>query len=123
MTLSQFLRDYLKKARMNIYASESPVEIIPVTSPVKMSPLKSAEIPIPALNQLKTMLDDLPESTRKNFFFTLYHSYYQARPGSMRDIAWNECKKQTVELAKGLDNDFVLDFMIRSEITSKDSNY
>ncbi len=113
----------LNKARMNIYASSTPKEIEPVSPPHKMNSEERSKIPIPALDRLGTMLEALPDEARKILFFVPYHSYFQARPGSQQEIVWNECKKRAVDLASVNSNAYVLDFMIRSDITKKDSNY
>ena len=113
----------LDKARLNIYGSTRPLERAPQIPPVEMSQRERSEIPLPALSRLQGMLDALPGATRKILLIVPSHSYAQPRPGSRQEIVWAECKARLVEMASARANVFVLDFRIRSDITSKDSNY
>jgi hypothetical protein len=113
----------LAKARRNIYGSEKPKKIKVVKPRVKLSAKQRKTLPMRALGRLEEMLSQLPENTRVILFFVPYHSYYQAAPGSRKMALWNECKGRVVDIAARLNDAYVLDFMIRSDITRKDSNY
>lgn len=118
------MSDYnLEKARTKIYGSVTPKKILPVVPPFSMSTERREALPISALTRLDDMLGRLPGSARKILFFVPYHSYYQARPYSKQMVVWNECKRRAAHIASAYDNAFVLDFMIRSDITEQDSNY
>lgn len=113
----------LDKARRNIYGSVTPKKIERVEPAITMTANQRRRIPMTALDRLETMLDQLPESSRIILFFVPFHSYYQAQPGSRKMIRWNECKRRVTQIASRYNDAYVLDFMIRSEITRKDSNY
>jgi hypothetical protein len=113
----------LRKARRAIYGADKPKPVKPVVPAARMSKKKRRQLPIPALSRLVSMLDQLPDTSRKILLFAPYHSYYQPRPGSKNEIIWNECKRRVVNLAANYPRTYVLDFMIRSRLTAKDSNY
>lgn len=113
----------LGKARIEIYGSIDPKKKKPVRPPIKMTPQQKEKIPIPALQRLQEMLTSLPDNTKKILLFVPYHNFYQARRGSRDAIVWQECKQRAVALASSLDNAYVVDFMIPSPITTKDTNY
>ena len=88
-----------------------------------MTSSQRAKIPIPALQRLEAMMLSLPKDTKRILLFVPYHNYYQARQGSKQAIVWGECKKRAVAMASSMNNTYVLDFMIPSPITEKDTNY
>jgi hypothetical protein len=118
------MSDYrLDKARIEIYGSIEPKKKKPVRPPKKMTSRQKAKMPIPALQRLEAMMVSLPKDTKKILLFVPYHNYYQAREGSKQAIVWGECKKRVVALAASMNSTYVLDFMIPSPITKKDTNY
>ena len=113
----------LQKARINIYGSITPKDKIGINPPETVTAKQRKALRSRALERLAEMLIQLPSETRKIIMFTPYHYYYQAAPGSRQEIIWQECKNYVVELAERLENAFVIDFMIESEITTNDANY
>ncbi len=113
----------LDKARQNIYGSLSPRKKAAVVPPVKLSEKARRNLISPALKRLQAMMDELPAETKKVLIFTPYHRYYQAEPGSRREIIWHDCKQHVAKLAQEYENAYVIDFMIDSSITSEDNNY
>jgi hypothetical protein len=65
----------------------------------------------------------LPVETRKILLFVPYHHYFQPAEGSREAEIWRECKDRTTRLAANTENLYVLDFMIESGITTRDTNY
>ena len=113
----------LNKARINIYGSRTPKARVSVEPPLKLSPNERKQLLSPALHRLQSMLGSLPDNTRKVLMFSPYHRYFQAASGSRNEIVWQDCKNRVAVLAKEVNNAFVVDFMIDSEITSNDHNY
>lgn len=113
----------LNKARRAIYGTSKPKPVIPVTPPIRLNPEQRSALRIPALARLQRMLGQLPATTKAVLLFVPYHSYYQARPGSQKEALWNECKARVSAIAANRGNTLVLDFMLRTELTTKDSNY
>ncbi len=113
----------IQKARINIYGSSEPKGKERVNSPVALTAKQRKALRSQALKRLEDMLITLPYETRKIIIFTPYHFYYQAAPGSRQEIIWQECKHSVAELAKQLQNTYVIDFMIESEITTNDAHY
>lgn len=72
---------------------------------------------------LKDWLSSLPVSTRKILFFPPHHHYKQAPSGSKDELKWNECKKRVADIGLTVPQLTVIDFMIKSSITTNDANY
>lgn len=113
----------LKRARRNIYKSEQPLEKTSVEPSVVVAPEVIAALEFPAIELLSNMLDQLNEHTLKVAFFVPYHYYFQPDPGSFEEVRWNECKRRIANAIKEHENGRTLDFMIRSDITTRDENY
>ncbi|MCX2979462.1 hypothetical protein EYC98_01150 [Halieaceae bacterium IMCC14734] len=111
------------EARREIYGSGKPKPIVPVTPPIALTKEQRSALNIPALERLQRMLEKLPDSTSTTLMFVPYHSYYQARPGSRQAALWNECKARVSAIATHRGNTRVLDYMLQTDITAKDSNY
>ncbi|MDH3693537.1 MAG: hypothetical protein OER96_03070 [Gammaproteobacteria bacterium] len=113
----------IKKARRNIYQSEQPLENKPVEPPVLIGSDEIAALEYPAINYLSIMLNQLNIETAKIAIFVPYHYYFQSTPGSIEEIKWNECKRRIADTFHSYNNATVLDFMIKSGITTRDENY
>jgi len=113
----------LDRARKEIYGSVKPQKKKPARTPVQMTAEQRAQLPMPAMLRLEEMLTSLPPEARKIILFVPYHNFYQARRGSKESIIWQECKQRVVKLASSMEKAYVVDFMIRSPITTRDRNY
>jgi hypothetical protein len=77
----------------------------------------------PALEMLRAELAKFPATTRKVLFFVPYNHVLFPPAGSDGAQAWNECKRRVVAIASEIPNTLVVDFMLPSPITTKDTNY
>lgn len=113
----------INKARLRIYNSESPKAKTPVKPPVKLSLKDFEELNLPALKILEACLKTIPDETTKIIYFVPYHYYLQPVPGSRDYAVLCETKRRIIELAKVYPNIHILDFMVKSHITTRDENY
>jgi len=109
----------LAAIRRNIYRSSKPKPIVATVPPVPIDPAWR----FPSHARLVKMLDALPPATAKIFLLVPYHVYVQPHPGTRRDAQYRLCKTRLARLGAGRRNFHVLDFMISSRLTRKDSNY
>ena len=121
-TKSMFSHD-IDHIREIIYGSKTPKEKSPVEPPVHASPKMIQSIQFPAIKHLDRMLNQLPDTTSKIVIIPPFHHYRQATPGSMDDIKWVEFKRRLAEVTCRYENALLIDFMIKSPITTKDENY
>ena len=124
-------QDYTKKMfshdidhiRKIIYGSKTPKRKKPVEPPIQATPELIKSFKFPAIKHLDRMLSQLPESTLKIVIIPPFHIYHQATPGSEDAVKWNEFKHRVANLVCRYQNALLLDFMIKSPITTKDENY
>ncbi len=86
-------------------------------------PASTAAHRLPALPMLAEALRALPTSTRKLVFFTPAHLSQQGVPGSDYAAAMATCKADVTEIAAGVANATVVDFLRPSPITSDIASY
>jgi hypothetical protein len=77
----------------------------------------------PSLEQLDGIMRRLPPATLKIMFFPPLHQRFQPKPGSSQEVLWNGCKSRAANLARQLENAYVVDFLLPSPITRDDGNY
>ena len=116
--------DYdLSRVRHKIYGDAGP-RVRPVMEPpVEVSESELATWTFAAHDLMGDMLRALPDSARKELLIVPYHQFLQPQIGSRAAIRYRECKRRLANLAAAVPNGLVLDFMIPSEITSRDENY
>jgi hypothetical protein len=117
------------KVRKNIYKSEKFIQFTSQKKRAAASPPKTLsskeciELKYPALSMLEDCLRKIPADSLKILFFVPYHIYRQPSSGSLDAVTLQVCKQRIVKLAKEYPNTYILDFMIESDITTKDENY
>ena len=77
----------------------------------------------PALEQLRTDLDQFAKITRKVLFFVPYNHVLLPPAGSPGAQVWDQCKQRVARLAAAVPNALAVDFMRASPITLADDNY
>lgn len=85
-------------------------------------PPPGATATFPALEVLRSMLAELPASTRKIVYFVPYFRERQGEPGSVTAWRWDQCKREVAGIAQQA-GAVALDFMIASAITTDRDNY
>lgn len=75
----------------------------------------------PDLQKLKQGLASIPDETEKILFFPPYHFAHIDDPRQWKKYYY--CKKEVTEIVSSLNHTYLVDFMIPSDITMKDSNY
>ena len=86
-------------------------------------PATDAPHVLPTLPMLADALRALPPGTRKIVFFTPSHVSFQGVPGSDYAAMLAACKQQVRQIAAGVANTAVVDFLVPSPITSERSSY
>lgn len=77
----------------------------------------------PDLDQLAEILAGYPTQTLKVLFFSPSHYFHQPEPESDQEVYWHGCKAKAARIGERLPNTVVLDFMIRSRITTADEHF
>lgn len=77
----------------------------------------------PSLEQLEGIMRQLPPDTLKIVFFPPIHHLFQPKPGGVQETLWNGCKARAANLARQLENAYVVDFLLPSPITRDDGHY
>ncbi len=114
----------LNRARRHIYRSQTPKQHKPVKPAVVLTDKERESLQFYEIDQrMKSLLELLPEETRKVFMYVPLHAYQQPIPGSRKDAIWAECKQRMTTLAAGYSNSFVIDFLFPSKLTRTDENY
>ncbi len=121
-TMTMFSHD-IDHIREIIYGSKTPIEKKPVEPPAQATPELIKSFEFPAIEHLERMLDRLPDTTLKIVVIPPFHYFHQATPGSMDDIKWEEFKRRLAEVTCRYENALLVDFMIKSPITTKDENF
>lgn len=113
----------IDKVRKNIYKSVEPIVPISVAEPVNLSISKKTRLKFPALSVLDACLKSVPEDTIKILMFVPYHYYKQPRSGTYEGVVFEEARRRIVDIGSAYKNVHIIDFMLKSEITSNDYNY
>lgn len=113
----------LAKAQKAIYHGRPPALLPPVEAPDGNFAAMRRELVFPDLEILRAMTAALPASTRKIYVGAPVHAIASAIPGSKSEAVWHECMSRIADIGEKHGNAFVLDFRIRSDITTEDSNY
>ncbi len=109
----------LGRARELIYGTKEPKKLLPASKKVALSAEKGKNLPLKALKYVGEMVNIIDAKTHITFVlvpFHFYHSYGQ-RP------VVDECINRIRRLILGRPNTMFVDFMIASELTTKDNNY
>jgi hypothetical protein len=77
----------------------------------------------PELDALAQELARFPAETLKVAHFIPFHAHQLPEAGSEQEALWNACKSKAAHVLGAVPNAVVLDFMIRSPLTTKDHNY
>ena len=77
----------------------------------------------PELDALARELARFPADTLKVAYFVPFHAHHQPDTGSEQEALWNGCKAKAARVLGAVPNTVVLDFMIRSPLTTEDRNY
>ncbi len=113
----------LEKVRQTLYTDGNR------TLPAALTPPKGAYadfragLTFPDLKILRDLATSLPGETTKIFLISPVHAISVARPGSEDEALWRECVSQIAKIGAEAGNAHVLDFRIRSEITTEDRHY
>ena len=113
----------LARAHEKIYGSGSPRMEPAIVPPVTPTPAQRASWKYDWHRLMAEMFDRLPEETIKILLFVPYHQVNLPAPGSLGQARLEFCKDRLVAPTAGRINAHALDFMIRSEITTRDENY
>ena len=113
----------LQRARANIYRGLQPLPRPQDAPPLAIDPATRQGWAFPDLVRLQEALDRLPMETVKLMFFTPFHWYEQAQPGTRNQAEMTECKRRVTAIGARVRNYFAVDFMRRTPITLVDSNY
>ena len=113
----------LKKARKNIYGQEEPKEKPPSPKKPELSAEDRKNLNFPALVYLEDMLNLLPSETIKILHFVPRHWYVQPQRNTKDAIILDECKARIRKITNKYENTHIFDFMMKSPITVKDTNY
>lgn len=111
------------RARKIIYGSKTPKNKVSLEPPIQTTAEQLEAFKFPAVGHLEKMLNRLPKSTLKVVIFPPFHYYHQAAPGSMDDIKWKEFKRRVAAIVCRYPNTALIDFMIKSPITTRDENF
>jgi hypothetical protein len=113
----------LQRARKHIYGGLHPLPRPQDAPPLEIDPETLQGWAFPDLVRLQEALERLPVETVKLVFFTPFHWYQQAQPGTREQAEMTECKRRVAAIGAWVRNYFALDFMRRTPITLIDSNY
>ncbi len=113
----------LQRARANIYGGLEPLPRPQDAPPLAIDPTTRQGWAFPDLVRLQEALGRLPMETVKLVFFTPFHWYTQAQPGTRQQAEMTECKRRIAAIGARVRNYFAVDFMRRTPITLVDSNY
>jgi len=111
----------LIKARKNLRKA-GPAQIVPITPPYAVTEEDIRSWRYPALDWLDELLAATPSSTRRLLVFMPTHVVGQPVPGSREAAREHICKSRIAEIGKRRDA-LVIDFRIRSALTTNDANY
>ncbi|MCP4383053.1 MAG: hypothetical protein GY798_16795, partial [Hyphomicrobiales bacterium] len=110
-------------AQRKIYGERGPRRREPSDGASRPSSEVRAAWHFPSHALMEQVLKALPAETEKVLFFVPYHHFTQGGPGSEKAARMEECKDRLTDTAARHPNAAVLDFMIPSRITLRDSNY
>ncbi len=113
----------IDRVRNIIYGSSTPQAKVPVQPPVIKTPELLKTFQFPAVRHLDRMLGRLPDATLKIVIIPPFHHFHQATPGSTDDIKWEEFKRHVVDATCRYENSILIDYMIKSPITTADENF
>jgi hypothetical protein len=111
----------LERARFHIHhgASEAPS---PPATTVELSEQERRQLRMPALEWLGATLARVPATADLTLTFTPIHAAWQPVPGTREAAVDAECKARITSLGKQ-HGAAVVDFRIRSSVTTDDANY
>jgi hypothetical protein len=109
------------KAQHNLQKA-APAPILPTTPPYAVTEEDIRSWRYPALDWLDELLAATPPSTRRLLVFMPIHVVIQPVPGSREAARERICKSHIAEIGKRRDA-LVIDFRIRSALTTNDTNY
>lgn len=113
----------LGKARHWIYDG-GPAKLAPAVQPPADGYADAVQnLSFPDLDILADLTARLPKATRKIYLGAPVHARVIAAPGSLSEAVWRECLSRIAKIGAEAGNAIVLDFRIRSEITTDDRNY
>lgn len=116
--------DYdLETARGHIYGKGPREPLAPAEPPAIVSREERQSWVYATHRDLTAMLEGLPKATTKILMLVPYHHRAQPAPDSLAEAEWNECRRRLVDIAAGLDNAHVVDFMFRSIVAMRDENF
>ena len=113
----------IEKARFHIYGATGPAVKSVITAPRQDYSVQRQGWRYTAHPRLREMLARLPDETTKVLMLVPYHRVRQADDGTIEWVRWDECKRRLAALAAEKPNAHTIDFMIPSEITTRDENY
>ena len=116
--------DYdLTRAREHIYGQAMPVLKAPVVPPVVLSEAERQALVFPTHALMQEFLTGSPAETQVILMWVPYHAVGLPATGSREEGVLETCKQRVTALAKARPHTMVVDFMIRSDITTRDENY
>ncbi len=107
------------RARELIYGSKEPKEMPLVPKEDNYSPNEREQLPLKALKYVQDMVNMVDDETEMTFVVVPFHFYKAAE---RRPIV-NECIRRIQRIASGHHKMTIVDFMIASDLTTRDDNY
>ncbi len=113
----------LKRARKNIYGRSKPTLRKVSAKTKRPRTFDREDWEFESHRLLDALLGAVSRDARKVLAFVPYHRHIQSEPDTEKGAKWDECKKRISSIARRYPNTTVLDFMIDSPITVRDTNY
>ncbi len=116
-------RDYdARKAADNVWRTHGGRSIVPAKRPYRLKAGEPHSWAFPALDWLDQLLAGLPSASLRMLAFMPVHVASQPQPGSKAEAVLGECKRRIASIATTR-RAHLVDFMIASDITTRDDNY
>ena len=113
----------LEKARSHIYGPSGPTAKSLITAPQQNFSEERKSWNFPAHSRMREMLARLPDETVKVLMFVPLHNVRLPNKETLEWARWDECKHRLAALTPDTPNAHTIDFMIPSQITTRDENY